>query len=220
MAKLHLVLANKNYSSWSLRVWLAMAAMGLRFEETIIPLDTPRTAGQIRKHSGAGRLPVLHHGDIVIWESLAILEYLAEIYPDKPFWPRNKAARAIARAVANEMHAGFRALRNFCPMNLRRPKRPPPTPFSDEFMADLKRVETIWSDCRRTYGRGGPFLFGRFSIANSMYAPVATRIDTYAIKVSRTSRDYIEALVAHPAFLLWKKAALEEKWIVPSDEVD
>ena len=115
MAKLHLVLANKNYSSWSLRVWLAMAAMGLRFEETIIPLDTPRTAGQIRKHSGAGRLPVLHHGDIVIWESLAILEYLAEIYPDKPFWPRNKAARAIARAVANEMHAGFQGAAKFLP---------------------------------------------------------------------------------------------------------
>jgi glutathione S-transferase len=220
VAKLHLVLANKNYSSWSLRVWLAMAAMGLRFEETIIPLDTPRTAGQIRKHSGAGRLPVLHHGDIVIWESLAILEYLAEIYPDKPFWPRNREARATARAVANEMHAGFTALRNFCPMNLRRPKRPPPSPFSDEFMADLKRVETIWSDCRKRHGRGGPFLFGRFSIADSMYAPVATRIDTYAINVSPTSRDYIEAIVAHPAFQLWKKAALEEKWIVPTDEVD
>ena len=220
MAKMHLVIANKNYSSWSLRAWLAMTAMGIRFDETVIPLDTPKTAAAIRRHSGAGRVPVLHHGDITIWESLAVLEYVAETYPEKPFWPRNKAARAVARAVSNEMHAGFRALRNFCPMNLRRPRRPPPTPFTDEFMADLKRVEKIWRDCRKSYGKGGPFLFGQFSIADSMYAPVATRIDTYAIKVSGASREYMEAVMTHPAFGLWKKAALEETWIVPSDEVD
>jgi glutathione S-transferase len=218
MAKLHLVIANKNYSSWSLRPWLAMTMAGLPFDETIIPLDTPSTKKQIAKHSGAGRVPILHDGKITIWETLAILEYLAETFPEKNFWPKAKAARAVARSISNEMHAGFSSLRNACPMNLRRPQKP--VMLDDAIRADIARIEEIWRDCRKTYGKGGKFLFGKFCIADAMFAPVVTRFETYAIPVAKDTRVYMDTVLATKAFLKWKSAALKETWIVPHDEVD
>ncbi len=218
MAKPHLVIANKNYSSWSLRPWMAMTMAGLPFDETIIPLDTPSTRKQIAEHSGAGRLPVLHHGKITIWETLAILEYLAETFPEKNLWPKAKAARAVARAISNEMHAGFTGLRNTCPMNLRRP--PKPVILNEATKADITRIEEIWRECRKTYGKGGKFLIGKFCNADAMFVPVVTRFETYAIPVGRDTRAYMDAVMATKAFQKWKSAALKETWIVPHDEVD
>lgn len=218
MSKLHLVIANKNYSSWSLRPWMAMTMAGIPFNETVIPLDLPETRREIEKHSKAGRVPVLYHGKLAIWESLAILEYLAESFPQKNLWPKTAAARAVARAVANEMHAGFGALRSACPMNLRRPRKP--VPLNDAIRRDVQRIEELWRTCREKFARGGKFLFGRFSIADAMYAPVVTRFDTYAIEVAPDTQEYMINVMATEAFRAWKEAALKENWIVPSDEVD
>jgi glutathione S-transferase len=218
MSKLHLIIGNKNYSSWSLRPWLALSMAGLPFNETVIPLDLPDSKEKILAHSPAGRVPILYHGRLVIWESLAILEYLAETFPEKKLWPAGKAARAIARAIAHEMHAGFSALRNACPMNLRRPVRP--VPLSDEARADIARIEAVWRRCRQQFGKGGPFLFGRFSVADAMYAPVATRFETYACDVAEDTRDYMKAVLNTEAFLAWKEAALQEPWTIAADEVD
>ena len=218
MAKLHLIIGNKNYSSWSLRPWLAMTMAGLDFDETMILLDTPATKKQIAEHSKAGRVPILRHGKVTIWETLAILEYLAETFPEKNLWPKAKAARAVARSISNEMHAGFSNLRNACPMNLRRP--PKSVVLNDATRADIARIEEIWRDCRQTYGKGGKFLFGRFCNADAMFAPVVTRFETYAIPVAKDSKAYMDAVMATKAFQIWKSAALKETWILPHDEVD
>lgn len=218
MSKLHLVIGNKNYSSWSLRPWMALTMAGVPFRETVIPLDTPETRDLIAQHSGAGRVPVLHHGRLVVWESLAILEYMAEVFPEKNFWPKATAARAMARSVAHEMHAGFSALRNACPMNLRRPKKT--VPMSAGALADVRRIEEIWHECRTRFGRQGKFLFGKFGIADAMFAPVVTRLDTYGILVADETRSYMDSVMNTAAFQSWHRAALKETWIVPSDEVD
>jgi glutathione S-transferase len=218
MAELQLAIANKNYSSWSLRPYMAMAMAGIPFEEKYIPFGEPRFGREIRKISSAGKVPVLVHGKTTIWDSLAILEYLAETYPEKNLWPKSKAARAMARSISSEMHSGFHALRNACPMNLRRPAKP--IPMTDEAMADVARIEAIWRDCRKLYGKGGKFLFGEFSNADAMFAPVATRLDTFAIPVTKETRAYMDAVLATKAFQAWKTDALKETAIVPEDEVD
>ncbi len=193
MSKLHLVIANKNYSSWSLRPWMALTMAGIPFRETIIPLDTPDTERLIAEHSRAGRVPVLYHGRTVIWESLAIMEYLAELFPEKHLWPKAMAARAMARSIANEMHAGFHALRSACPMNIRRPRRP--LPLSDAVRKDIARIETIWRECRAKHGKGGKFLFGRFSNADAMYTPVVSRFETYDVPVAPDTRAYMDTIM-------------------------
>jgi len=218
MAKLHLVIGNKNYSSWSLRPWMALSMAHIPFDETIIPLNRPQTKKLITEHSGAGKVPVLRHGKLTIWESLAILEYLAEIFPDKKLWPEGKAARAAARSAASEMHCGFAALRSACPMNLHRSRRA--IQLSDMVKADIARIDTLWRDCRRAYGKKGSFLFGGFGNADAMFAPVVTRFDTYDIKVSPESRAYVDAVLATPAFQAWKAAALQETWTIASEEID
>ena len=218
MSKLHLVIGNKNYSSWSLRPWMALTMAGVPFRETVIPLDTPETKNLIAAHSGASRLPVLHHGRLVIWESLAIMEYMAEVFPEKNFWPKATAARAMARSAATEMHAGFGALRKACPMNLRRPRKP--VVLNEGVLADVQRIEESWRQCRARFGRNGKFLFGKFGIADAMYAPVVTRFDTYDIKVSDDTRSYMDSVMNTSAFQSWHQAAMNESWIVPSDEVD
>jgi glutathione S-transferase len=218
MAKLQLAIANKNYSSWSLRPYMAMAMAGIPFEEKYIPFGEPRFGREIRKISSAGKVPVLVHGKTTIWDSLAILEYLAETYPEKNLWPKSKAARAMARSISSEMHSGFHALRNACPMNLRRPAKP--IPMTDAAMADVARIEAIWRDCRKLYGKGGKFLFGKFSNADAMFAPVVTRLDTFAIPVTKDTRAYMDAVLATKAFQAWKTDALKETAIVPEDEVD
>jgi glutathione S-transferase len=217
MGRLVLVIGNKIFSSWSLRPWFAMTMVGLPFDEIVIPLDKPDTKRMIAEHSLSGRVPVLYHGSRKVWDSLAILEYLAETFPEKRMWPAGQAARAMARAVSSEMHAGFSALRNECAMNLRRPCMP--TQMSDQAKADADRIETIWRECREKYGKSGKFLFGRFSIADAMFAPVVTRFDTYAIPVSETTRAYMKSVLETDAFQNWKKSALKEKWDLPQTEV-
>lgn len=216
MHRPHLVVANKNYSSWSLRPWIAMTVAGIPFTEEVIPLDRPDTKERIAAHSRAGRLPVLRHGKITVWESLAILEYLAETYPEAGLWPRTRAARAFARSVASEMHAGFQALRSACPMNMRRPKRRLELPPAA--VVDVRRIEDIWRTCRDAHGRGGPFLFGRFTAADAMYAPVVNRLDVYDVPVSAASRAYMEAVQALPAWQTWHAAAVAEPWIIAAYE--
>lgn len=218
MSKLQLVIGNKNYSSWSMRPWMALSMAGIPFRELVIPLDTPETAALIAQHSAAGRVPVLYHGRQRVWESLAIMEYLAELFPEKHLWPKPLAARAIARAVANEMHAGFGTLRNACPMNLRRPRKP--VPMSEAALRDVARIEQIWRECRARFGKGGKFLFGRFSIADAMYAPVVSRFETYAVQVAADTRSYMDTIMNTEAFAAWREAALKETWVIAAEEVD
>jgi glutathione S-transferase len=218
VSDLHLIIGNKNYSSWSLRPWLAMSVLGIPFRETVIPLDMADTAARIGEHSGAGRVPVLHDGGLTVWESLAILEYLAERFPQAGLWPAETRARAIARAIACEMHASFTALRNACPMNLRRPRKA--IALDDAVQKDVARILEIWRQCRKSFGKGGAFLFGGFSAADAMYAPVVTRLDTYDIAVDDDARAYMEAIMSLPAFRQWKAAGAAEPWRIEHDEVD
>jgi glutathione S-transferase len=217
---MQLVIANKNYSSWSFRPWIAMKALGIAFEEILVPfgspLGNPDFKQRLAAYTPTGLVPVLIDGGVHVWETLAILEYLAEKFPDKGLWPVEVRARAQARAVASEMHAGFSALRGECPMNIRRPVRP--RDISAAAQANVARLESMWADCRSRHG--GPFLFGAFCAADAMYAPVVARLATYGIKVSRDTLGYMEAVMALPAWAEWKKGALAESWIVAEDEAD
>jgi glutathione S-transferase len=215
---LRLVIGNKNYSSWSFRPWLAMKVAGIAFEETLISLDAPDFKVRLLKLSGAGKVPVLIDGDVHVWESLAILEYLAEKFPAAGLWPKNPAARAHARAVASEMHAGFGALRNLLPMNVRR--QVIPRALDDGAAADVARIDAIWSECRLRFGSGGSFLYGNFGAADAMYAPVVWRFHTYAVNVSAAAKDYMRAHVALAAWQEWREAARREPWVLAHDEVD
>lgn len=211
-----LIIGNKLYSSWSLRPWMLMTALGIPFEEEVIPLHRPDTGERIARHTPAGRVPVLIDGGVPIWESLAIIEYLHEKFPDRKVWPRVLSARVHARSIANEMHAGFAALRQACPMNLG--KRFKPKPQSAEVMANVARIAALWQEARRRFGAGGPFLFGSFTAADAMYAPVVTRLDTYQIPLDSETRTYMDAVLTHPAFTAWRTAALQEPWTLPHYE--
>ena len=213
-----IIIANKNYSSWSLRPWLALKHLGVAFEEELIPLDQPDTPQRNRQYSPAGKVPILIDGGITIWESLAILEYLAEKYPDAGLWPHHTAARANARAISCEMLSGFRALRSFCPMNLRRPVRK--LAIDADVNKDVARMTEIWRDTREEYGHGGPFLFGAFSIADAMFSAAATRFRTYGIDMDPVSKAYVNTIHDFEPFKAWLAEALKETWIVPHDEVD
>jgi len=215
---LHLVIANKNYSSWSFRPWLAMKVAGIAFQETLISLDAPDFKSQLSALSGAGKVPVLIDGDARIWESLAILEYLAEKFPAANLWPQDPLARGHARAVASEMHAGFLPLRRQLPMNVWRPVIP--RALDADAKADVARIDTIWSECRARFGTGGPFLYGAFGAADAMYAPVVWRFHTYGIDVSAIARDYMRAIKTLPAWSEWREAARRETWVLPHDEID
>lgn len=215
---LKLIIGNKNYSSWSLRPWLALKAFDIPFEESLVPLDAPDFKEQVREHSPAGRVPVLIDGDAVVWESIAILEHLAERFPDKALWPADPVKRAYARSLATEMHNGFGALRSVAPMNLWRPVEA--RAFPEGALQDVRRISRRWSEARQRFGAGGDFLFGAFSAVDAMYAPVATRIRTYDIPVDAVIGDYVEAIHAHPAFVAWKQAALAETGALAEDEVD
>jgi glutathione S-transferase len=213
-----LVIGNKNYSSWSLRPWLAMRAAGIAFEEMVIPLDEPETKALILDHSPAGKVPILVDGPVTVWESLAILEYIAEAYPESRLWPEDRAARAHARAISAEMHAGFGALRDACPMNLR--KRFACRDRGGQVARDVERIQAMWLDCRQRFGADGPFLFGTFSAADAMYAPVVSRFHTYSIPVDGVVQAYMGAVMGLPAFNEWRRAALAEPWTLLHDEVD
>jgi len=216
---LKLVIGNKNYSSWSMRPWVAMRGSGIPFEEIFIPLYTgPADKQRILDVSKAGKVPALIDDDVTIWDSLAIIEYLAERYPDAGLWPQARAARAHARSISAEMHSGFAALRNECGMNLHRPVKA--KPLSDAARADIARVQEIWIDCRTRYGGQGPFLFGAFSAADAMYAPVVHRFRTYAIDVAPLVKDYMTTMMALPAFAEWTAAGLAETIVIERLEVD
>ncbi|MDK1375938.1 MULTISPECIES: glutathione S-transferase family protein [unclassified Sinorhizobium] len=214
MTKLVLYIGNKNYSSWSLRPWLALQACGVPFEDVVIPFDFPAGNPRFREISPTGRVPVLHHGDVRVWESLAIIEYVAELFPEAGLWPENREDRARARSYSMEMLSGFRALRGACPMNIRRPRRAIALP--DDVQADVARIEEIW---RESIARsGGPFLFGRFTAADAMFAPVVNRFDVYELVTDPATLAYMDAVKRHPAFRKWEEAARAEPWIVPEDE--
>jgi glutathione S-transferase len=212
-----LVIANKCYSSWSLRPWLLMKQLGIAFDEITIPLDLPDTKEKVLKHSPAGKVPILIDGDVTTWESIAIMEYVGEAYGASA-WPKDRKARAMARSVAAEMHAGFSALRSACPMNLA--KKFAQKDRGEAVSRDVARFSEIVRQARERFGLGGPFLFGAFSAADSMYAPLVTRLDTYSIALDATTRAYGDAILSLPAFQEWRSAALEEEWIVGADEVD
>lgn len=207
-----LFIANKAYSSWSLRPWLLMRHFGLPFEEVVIPLDRPTTRIDILRHSPTGKLPALAAEGLVIWESLAIMDYLADAHPDVAVWPRDRLARAIARTVAAEMHAGYPDLRRACPMNMRRPVRPIAT--SEAVQADVDRIETVWATTRHGYGAGGPFLFGAFTAADAMFAPVVNRFEIYDLPRKPESRAYMAAMQALPAWQDWLAGARAEPWFI------
>ena len=215
---LRLVIGNKNYSSWSFRPWLALKVAGIAFEETLISLDAPDFKARLTALSGAGKVPVLIDGDTHVWESLAILEYLAEKFPSAALWPGDPQARAHARAVAAEMHAGFLPLRRQLPMNVRRPVMP--CKFEADAAGDVARIDAIWSECRARFAAAGPFLYGAFGAADAMYAPVVWRFHTYAVEVSAAAGAYMRALMALPAWSEWREAARREPWVLPHDEID
>jgi glutathione S-transferase len=201
MANLTLVIGTKKYSSWSLRPWLALKHAGLPFEEVEIDLRQPDTSAEILRHSPSGKVPVLKNGDLLVWDSLAICEYVAELACARPMWPEHRAARAVARAVSAEMHSGFTALRRDLPMDvaLRQPDFRP----GDEAAADIARIREIWRDCRKRYGSGGPFLFGPFSLADAMYAPVVFRFQSYGVALDEECSAYQRAMLALPAMQQW-----------------
>jgi glutathione S-transferase len=215
---LRLIIGNKNYSSWSFRPWIALKAAGIPFEEEVLPLETPEFRKRLDAVSGTGKVPTLIDGDIRVWESLAILEYLAEKFPNAKLWPADAAARAQARAISSEMHAGFVPLRSACPMNMWRPvlKRD----LGADVKANIARIDSMWSDCRKRYGQGGAFLFGSLGAADAMYAPVVSRFHTYGIDVSPASRAYMDAVMALPAWAEWYAAAVKEPWVLEKDEPD
>jgi len=217
MADLTIYLGNKNYASWSLRAWLALKRTTVAFEEVVIPLYQPTSRQTVLKYSPSGRVPALRHGDLTIWDSLAICEYLAELFPDLELWPSSPPARAVARAVGAEMHAGFGALRGHLPMNIR--SSFPDRGVIPEVQADINRIMAIWRDCRSRFGEGrGDFLFGHFTIADAMYAPVVTRFRTYKVELEREADAYCERILAMPAMQEWVAAARNEPMIVEAFE--
>lgn len=215
MDRFILYIGNKNYSSWSFRPWMALTGCGIDFEERLIPFDFDAGNPRIREISPTGRVPVLYHGDICVWESLAIIEYAAEIFPDAGIWPTARRDRAVARSVSMEMLSGFRALRNACPMNMRRKQAA--LHVSDDVRADVERIETIWRELRTV--SGAPFLFGAFSAADAMFAPVVNRFDIYDLVHDKDTLAYIAAVKSHPAWVEWQTAAVSEPWVVAEDEV-
>ena len=210
---LKLIITNKAYSSWSLRPWLVLAHFHIPFEEILIPMNASDTRERMLEHSPTGKVPALRDGPVEVWESLAIIEYVAEKYPEKPIWPRAKAARARARSLSNEMHAGFAALRNHCPTQFRRPVRK--RELTVDVEADVRRIEAAWAEARSVFGKAGPFLFGRFCAADAMFAPVVNRLHTYDIPVSAATRAYMNAIRDLPAWKAWVSDAEGEPWRMP-----
>ena len=214
MYDLILYVGNKNYSSWSFRPWIALEGRSIPFTDVVVPFDFPAGNPGLKAVSPTGKVPALKQGDFVVAESLAIIEYVNELFPDAGLWPKDMQARAIARSVSMEMATGFRGIRNACPMNFRRPIKA--IAMTDDIATDVRRIETIFAENLKTYG--GPFLFGEFSAADAMYAPVINRLEAYAIPVSDTTKSYMASMKALPAWKKWEIAALAETWIVPEDE--
>jgi glutathione S-transferase len=215
---LKLVIGNKNYSSWSMRPWLALHANKIPFDEVFIPLYTDNEADKDRilSFTHSGKVPALIDGDITIWDSLAIIEYAAEQFPEAKLWPEDRASRAHARSISAEMHSGFMALRNECGMNLHRPVGA--IALSADARANVARIQEIWIECRERHGKLGPFLFGAFGAADAMFAPVVHRFRTYAIAAAPEVEAYMETMLALPAFGEWTRAGLAETLVIEKFE--
>ena len=214
-----LIIGNKAYSSWSLRGWLACKQSGLLFEEVVVPLydeawDRRREGDEFAPSSG--KVPILWDGEAVVWDSLAIIEYLAEKTRRELFWPEDPAARAMARSMAAEMHSSFTALRRTHSMNVRQIFAPRPP--ADDVVADLTRIMELWAQARARFGRDGDFLFGDFGAVDMMFAPVVTRIITYTLPVARFANSYLDAVIHHPFMQDWIAAAQEEEWVIEKFE--
>jgi glutathione S-transferase len=216
VADYKLYLGNKNYSSWSLRAWLVLKQCGVAFDEEVVPLREADTQTAIRRHSPSGKLPALEVGELVICESIAIAEYLAEKFPDAKLWPADRATRATARAIAAEMHAGFVELRKSVPMNCRHPVKL--KSLTEPVQADIDRMTGIWADCRARHGATGPLLFGAFTIPDAMFVPEAIRLSGAGVELPPPAKDYVDALLALPALAEWQAAAATEPWLVPEWE--
>lgn len=211
-SSLKLVIGNRNYSSWSLRAWLAARHSGLPFHEVLVPLDQPDTAARLAEHSPSGLVPVLGMDGETIWDSLAIIEALHELAPDAGIWPKDRRLRAIARSVAAEMHAGFFRLRRDMPMDLRASR--PGVRNTEGALADAARIIARWRACRASYGDGGPFLFGAWSAADMMYAPVVGRFRTYGVTMDAMARAYADAVWSQPDMAAWLGMAVDEPYSI------
>jgi glutathione S-transferase len=214
---LTLILGNKNYSSWSMRPWIAMKMAGIPFEEVVISLDAPDFKDRVLTYSPAGQVPILLDDGTAVWESLSILEHLAERFPKAGLWPADPQMRSHARTVASEMHGGFMPLRRNCPMNIRRTVRPFEMPTDVAF--NVQRIDSIWGECRNRFGQHGPFLFGAFCAADAMFAPVVSRFHSYAVPVCEMSQAYMTAMMELPCWKEWDAAARAEPWTLPRNEV-
>jgi glutathione S-transferase len=211
-----LLIGNRNYSTWSMRPWLVLKHFEIPFEDEVVQLSGEGFREYLATRSPTGKVPVLFDGDLVVPETIAIIEYLADLHPDKPIWPVDIRQRAVARAASAEMHSAFQALRSHAPMNLRASH--PGKVSMDSVARDLHRLETLWGDLLAS--SGGPYLFGTFTAADAMFAPVATRVRTYGLPVSDLLGAYVEAIYSLPAFQEWLGLALHEPWIVDEDEID
>lgn len=211
MPEFTIYIGNKNYSSWSLRAWLMLKQTRTAFREVVVPIGRPTTRAEILRHSPSGKVPALAHDAVTVWESLAIGEYLAELFPDAKLWPEGQEARAHARAVSQEMHAGFLPLRQHFPMNMRSVFERAIIP---EIQGDIDRITALWHDCRKQFGTGGPFLFGSFTIADAMFAPVVSRFRTFKVPLERETEAYAAAVIAWPAYQEWLAAARNEPMII------
>ena len=210
MSTLKLIVGNKRYSSWSMRAGVTLAQLGVPYEEELIKLDKPDTAALIAKVSPGGRVPALLDGDLTVWDSLAINEYLAEKFPRARLWPEDAKARAVARSVCAEMHSGFAAMRSALSMDLKKNVQLPLTP---EVRADVDRVLAIWTDCRARFGAGGPLLFGHFTIADAFYAPVVARFRSYGVQLDGAAKAYADAVWSLGSVQRWVAAGLQETFI-------
>lgn len=221
MAEFTVVIGNKNYSSWSLRGWLMAKIANIEFEEILIPLDLPETQPAIRKHSPAGRVPILLHRGLAIWESIAIAEYLNDLKPEAGLWPAAEAARAHARSISAEMHAGFADLRNNMPMNIRASF--PGKGMTPQVRADIERITGLWRDCRKRFAGAAAkdegFLFGTISAADAMYAPVVTRFRTFGVQLDSDSDAYCAAILGYPPMKAWIDDAKNEPWLIAAAEL-
>lgn len=219
MATPLLIIGNKKYSSWSLRGWIGLKQLGIPFTEQRVALYTDGYKAQILKHNPAGKVPALVDGDVVVGESIAILEYINETLGKDRLLPKDAKLRARIRSVCAEMHAGFANLRGSLPMNLARRKGP--VPLSDATQADIRRILTLWEGLRNEFKDAGPYLFGQWSMADCMYLPVCTRFDTYEVDLTMhpRARGYLETMLALPAFQEWRKAGIAETEVIPDSEV-
>ncbi len=217
MDGLVLVIGNKNYSSWSLRAWLALKQLDVPFSEVRIPLDTHTWQREIGKHSPSRKVPVLKNGEHAVWDSLAICEYVSEYLAEGRGWPQSVEVRAAARSVSAEMHSGFAALREALPMNCRR--RVASFRAPQDAATDIRRIRQIWRWCRETWGGQGPFLFGDFCIADAMYAPVVSRFRTYGVRIGPVEKAYMDAITGLDTMQEWIRSATNESEVIPHAEV-